>query len=33
MVQARGKHNHKVSKYIEDFIDGFVDKLKLRVKI
>lgn len=32
VVQARGKHNHKVSKYIEDFIYGFVDEMKLRVK-
>lgn len=33
VVQARDRHNHTVSKYIKDFIDGFVDKLKLRVKI
>ena len=33
VVQARDRHNHTVSKYIRDFIDGFVDKLKLRVKI
>lgn len=32
VVQARDRHNHTVSKYIRDFIDGFVDKLKLRVK-
>lgn len=32
VVQARGRHNHKVSKYIEDFIYGFVDEMKLRVK-
>lgn len=32
VVQARDRHNHKVSKYIEDFIYGFVDEMKLRVK-
>ena len=32
VVQARDRHNHKVSKYIEDFIYGFVDEIKLRVK-